>query len=229
MSARELTRALVEKVVTPFGVPERLLSDRGPGFTSSIMTEVCRLLRTHKVNTFPCHPQGNGLVERFNCTLQSMLSHYVNSYHTDWDKYLGFVCMAYNTCPHDRSGLTPHEVLFGRPSHSFLDAGLPDLHPNQVPVNAQEALKDFHAHLTLIRDLARSSGAASTSTAGSTDRSPNPFRVGYEVLVYNPLTPRVNRRAVSAKLHAHWEGLENGAPWLSSVGTCGVRRSTLDG
>ena len=55
------------------GVPEEILTDRGTNFTSQLSTEVYRLLQIKLIRTTPYHPQTDGLVERFNSTLKSML------------------------------------------------------------------------------------------------------------------------------------------------------------
>ena len=78
--AETIARLLVEHVVARHGVPQRLLSDRGPNFLSSLVQEVCKLLGTTKVNTSGYHPQCDGLVERFNSTLINMLSKSVDKY-----------------------------------------------------------------------------------------------------------------------------------------------------
>ena len=68
-----LTRLFVEQVVPLFGVPEVLLSDQGSNLLSHLKTSVCQLLGVKKLNTTSYHPQCNGLVERFNRTLKTML------------------------------------------------------------------------------------------------------------------------------------------------------------
>ena len=64
---------LVHEVMPLVGVPESLLSDRGTNLLSFIMKDVCSLLGIEKLNTTAYHPQCDGLVERFNCTLKTML------------------------------------------------------------------------------------------------------------------------------------------------------------
>ena len=59
------------------------------------------------------HPQTNGLVERQNRTLVSMLRVYCSRYMTDWDRYLPQVMGAYNSTQHSTTGVSPHMMLTG--------------------------------------------------------------------------------------------------------------------
>ena len=45
----------------------------GKSFLSTLMYDVYKLLSIKKVNTTAYHPQTDGVMERFNCTLTSML------------------------------------------------------------------------------------------------------------------------------------------------------------
>lgn len=56
-------------IFSRMGLPDEILSDQGTNFTSKLMRNVCELLKIHKLQTSPYHPQCNGLVERFNGTL----------------------------------------------------------------------------------------------------------------------------------------------------------------
>ncbi|KAL5019661.1 hypothetical protein ScPMuIL_002553, partial [Solemya velum] len=58
------------------GVPKEILSDQGSNFMSDLMKELCRLLSIKKLSSTPYHPQTNGLVEKFNGTLKTMLKTY---------------------------------------------------------------------------------------------------------------------------------------------------------
>ena len=71
--AERIARLLCEEVVPMFGVPEALLSDRGTNLLSHLMTDICHLLGIEKLNTTAYHPECDGMVERFNRTLKSML------------------------------------------------------------------------------------------------------------------------------------------------------------
>ena len=52
----------------------RSLSDWGKSFLSQLMKEMCGVLGMKKINTTAYHPQTDGLFERFNRTLTSMLA-----------------------------------------------------------------------------------------------------------------------------------------------------------
>ncbi len=111
------TERVAEALVDMFsrvGVPQEVLSDRGSQFTGGMMKEVNRLLSIHSLTTTPYHPQCNGLVERFNGTLKSMLRKMSAERPKDWDKYLGAVLFAYREVPQESIGFSPFELLYGR-------------------------------------------------------------------------------------------------------------------
>ena len=75
---------------------------------------MCTLLSVRKTRTTPYHPQSDAQVERFNCTLTSMLSNYVAENHRDWDIHLSKVLMAYRSSEHETTKCTPYYLMFGR-------------------------------------------------------------------------------------------------------------------
>ena len=58
--------------------------------------------------------QANGLVERFNQTLQRMLTKYVHTQKKKWSSFLDTCVFAYNTSRHEASQFTPFELMFSR-------------------------------------------------------------------------------------------------------------------
>ena len=112
--AETIARLLVEQIVSRHGVPEQLLSDRGQNFLSDLVLEVCCLLGTKKVNTTGYHPQTDGLVERMNRTLITMLSKCVAKHGIDWDERLPYVLFAYRVTIHESTRESPFHLLYGR-------------------------------------------------------------------------------------------------------------------
>ena len=60
------------------------------------------------------HPQGNGMVERFNRTLLDMLSATVGSHPSNWEHNIRKVCLAYKSSVHSSTGYSPFFLMFGQ-------------------------------------------------------------------------------------------------------------------
>ena len=60
------------------GIPRRILSDRGPQFTSKFIEEFTRVLGTKRQLSTAYHPQTDGQTERINQEIGTFLRHYVN-------------------------------------------------------------------------------------------------------------------------------------------------------
>ncbi|KAG1930770.1 thy-1 membrane glycoprotein [Pimephales promelas] len=112
--AQSIARVLVEEWVCRYGVPRSLHSDQGRNFESGLFKELCRLLQINKSRTSPYRPQSDGLIERFNRTLLSMLSLFVDENQMNWDRLLPYVMMAYRSSVQASTGFTPYKVLFGQ-------------------------------------------------------------------------------------------------------------------
>ena len=105
--------AFMETIVCRYGLPEKMLSDLGKQFVSTLMVEVCLRLGIEQVFTSPYHPQTNGMVERFNGTLKRMLAKMISQKQDDWDDYLPYVLAAYRMTPIPELGVSPYELMHG--------------------------------------------------------------------------------------------------------------------
>lgn len=130
--ATTVARKLVDELFCRFSVPTHLHSDQGKQFESQVMKEICTILGIVKTWTSAYHPQCDGLVERFNRTLQSMLATTVTDHPFNWEEALPKVCLAYNSSVHSSTGYTPFFLMFGREATLPIDIiyGMPE--PQQV-------------------------------------------------------------------------------------------------
>ena len=108
-----VAEALLE-VFSRVGFPKEMLSDRGTQFTSDMMKEVSRLVSTKQLFTTPYNPCYNGLCERINGVLKSMLEKMCQERPKDWDRYLPAILFAYREVPQSSTGFSPFELLYGR-------------------------------------------------------------------------------------------------------------------
>ena len=114
---------VAEELVTMFarvGVPREILTDQGTNFMSKLLAELYNLLHIHPIRTSPYHPQTDGLVERFNGTLKSMLRKTALE-GKDWDKLLPYLLFAYREVPQATTGFSPFELMYGRHVRGPLD------------------------------------------------------------------------------------------------------------
>ena len=202
-SSATVTKLLVEEVVSRHGVPSEILSDRGQSFLSGLMKEVELLLGFHKINTTAYHPQTDGLVERYNRTLTSMLAKTVEAGGPEWDERLPYVLFAYRASQQTSTRESTFYLVYGR------DPRLPTpavLNPKKTRTtqNLKEYGLDLHQKMTDAWDLARQSiGRAQRRQKDMHDknaRTPT-FREGERVFLFKPAEKTGEARKFARPFH----------------------------
>ena len=88
------------------------------------MKEIVKLLGIHQTNTTAYHPQMDGLVERFNRTLTTMLAKTAKKGGRDWDTHLPYVLFAYRASEQQSTQESPFFLLYGRDPRLPTEAAL---------------------------------------------------------------------------------------------------------
>ena len=109
-TAESCANALTQWVAR-HGVPETIVSDRGPAFTSNLWTSLAERLGCKVKQTTAYNPACNGLVERFHRSLKASLMARCQSHQ--WKKNLPWVLLGLRTTPHAALGASPAEALYG--------------------------------------------------------------------------------------------------------------------
>ena len=105
---------LVEGVISRHGLLQQLLSDRGPCFLYKLLLGICEYIVVKKENTSAYHPQSEGLVERFNRTLNNMLAKSMAPETMEWDEQLPYVLFVYRAALQVSTSKSPFFLLYGR-------------------------------------------------------------------------------------------------------------------
>uniref|UniRef100_A0A673KGR5 Gypsy retrotransposon integrase-like protein 1 n=1 Tax=Sinocyclocheilus rhinocerous TaxID=307959 RepID=A0A673KGR5_9TELE len=105
-TALETAEVLCNYVFRFYGLPEDVVSDRGPQFTSRVWSAFCRQLNINVSLTSGYHPQSNGQVERLNQELTRFLRSYCHRNQTDWSRYLLWAAYAQNSLRKPATGIT---------------------------------------------------------------------------------------------------------------------------
>lgn len=133
---------ILKQIIVQHGCPKRILSDRGTQFISKATRELYALLKIQGILCSGYNPATNGLTERMNATLATMVSMYVSSSHRDWDLYIQMLVFAYNTSQHASTGFSPFFLLYGRESNTPVD----------VLFDVSDELVSPHSHVTVLHD-----------------------------------------------------------------------------
>lgn len=119
-TAQNVASIFRKEILTRWGVPDFILSDRGVQFVSSVFRELCGNWSITPKLTTAYHPQSN-ITERVNRTLKSMMAAYVDDNHKKWDQFLPEFRFALNSAIQETTGLSPAELQLGRKLQGPMD------------------------------------------------------------------------------------------------------------
>ena len=144
-----------QRWIVQYGCPLKCHTDQGGEFTSQLFKEVCDRLRVDKTVTTAYRPQSDGMVERCNRSLQSMLKAYVNDNRDDWPDQLPAVVCAYRATAHESTGVSPYRMLYGREMTMPVDVQFPTENQDTPPQCPHEYVQWMTDSLTDAHSFAR--------------------------------------------------------------------------
>ena len=107
------SRLLLQKWFARHGTPTRMQSDNAPNLTAEVSNEFLKAAQVTKVTSTAGHPRTQGLVERQNRTLLTLLRVFFSRRMRDWDQCLDEVTGAYNSTRHATTGFSPYMLTRG--------------------------------------------------------------------------------------------------------------------
>ena len=173
---------------------------------------VCSQLGITKLNTTAYHPQCDGLTERFNRTLKTMVRKHVDVYGKQWDNYLHGLLWAYRNTPHEATGEKPSFLLYGRDCCYPIEAAfLPSAEVEMAD------LADYRQELALTLTRARDHVTKSIQVAQKQYKkyydkvnkcSPVTIKVRDSVLIWFPQEESGKQRKLSRPWHGPYRVVE---------------------
>lgn len=177
IDAAGFAELFLSEVFRRHGLPESIVSDRDPRFTSAFFSEICRHLAIKQNMSTAFHPQTDGQTERTNRTLEEMLRHYVSPSQDDWDLKLPCAEFAINNAIKAATGHTPFYLNHGRhpraPAAVAMDTAVPA---------ANEFVENLNKAIARARDCLAAAQARMKRQA-DTHRRDMEFSIGDEVLL----------------------------------------------
>jgi len=115
----ESSELFVDNCYRLHGVPEVIVSDRDPKFVGIFWQSFMRKLNTKLNMSTARHPRTDGLTERVNVTMQTLLRYYCAEFGSDWASHLSMVEFYYDCSINEAAQHLPFEVTYGlKPSTS---------------------------------------------------------------------------------------------------------------
>lgn len=178
--AEDLAKVWIRDVIRPHGVPERVISDRGPLMKSKNWDSFNHYLNARRVLSSSYHPETDGQTERQNQTLEQYLRCYCCLEQDDWASWLPIAEFAYNDSVHATTGITPFRAYHGADPRAPNWPGMP-LGEGESPLG-----KGLAAHVIALQaECRRKIIAANAYQKAYADkkRKPLSLKIGDKVLV----------------------------------------------
>ena len=198
-TAETTINALNKDVFARFGYPEQIHTDQGPQFMSHLFRDYCSDLNIKHTTTLGYNPKSNGQVERMHRDLATIIRALTNCEDSDgaWETVLPQALFALRTTISEATGLSPHQILFGREASQPLDLLFGDPNRNlEEALEAPEYLADLRRRQAAAQTFVRENLAkAIVRQRRQYNKEKRHFRVGAKVWCYDPrLDPTKNRK-----------------------------------
>ena len=108
-----VAKLYMEHVYRWFGLPQKIISDRDPQFTSHFARGLTRTLGIQQNVSTTFHPQTDGLTERKNQWVEGYLRHLTAAQQDDWADWLAIATAVHNHHPNATTKIPPIEALMG--------------------------------------------------------------------------------------------------------------------
>jgi len=112
-TAESVAQAFFTDIVRLHGVPQSMVSDRDPVFTSTFWRELMRLIGTKQRMPSAFHPQTDGQTEAANRVIVMYLRCFTGDRPRQWLRWLPWAEYIYNTAYQSSLHETPFRVVYG--------------------------------------------------------------------------------------------------------------------
>jgi len=108
-----IAQLYLEHMYRWFGLPQKMISDRNPRFTSHFGKALLSKLGVTQNLSMVFHPQTDGLSERKNQWIKQYLHLVMSSNPEHWTQWLDIASAVHNNRKNTTTGLSPNQILLG--------------------------------------------------------------------------------------------------------------------
>ena len=164
-----------------FGAPTRIFSDNGGEFISDSFYEMCEQFNIKVISTLSYSPWSNGLCERHNQFLTSILLKIIDDTNSPYDVALAWAINAKNSLL-NHNGFSPSQLVYGKNSNlpNTSSNDLPALETTNLNPELAEHIPTLHAARRAFV-IAESSNKLRVAMRKQTHQSGHIYSIGDEV------------------------------------------------
>ena len=113
VDSEQTANALVRRLISHFGIPEKIITDRGPQFSANLWQKVLEFLGSRSALATAHHPQTDGQTERAIQTVTRLVRAFASEQENRWEELLPMFQFTLNDAFCESTGSTPFRVLYG--------------------------------------------------------------------------------------------------------------------
>jgi hypothetical protein len=113
INAEGTIKLYIDNVFIQYGLPDVIISDRGPQFASNVFNGIFDAIGVkHRMST-AYHPQTDGQTEHYNQELEAYLCIYCAYKPDEWSNKLSLAQFAHNARTHEAIKQSPFQLMYG--------------------------------------------------------------------------------------------------------------------
>ena len=113
ITSEGVAKLYLQHVYPHYGLPKKLITDRGPQFISIFMRNLCQVLGIKQNISSAYHPQTDGQLERSNQWVEQYLRHWSNVQQDNWVDLLPIAQFTHNSWPNATTRNSLFKLLMG--------------------------------------------------------------------------------------------------------------------
>ena len=139
-----LAELFIKEIFRLHGLPDTIISDRGPQFASRFWRYICDRLKMERRLSTAYHPPTDGQTEIVNAAMEQYLRAFVSYQQDDWVKYLPLAEFAANNHASETTAMSPFFANYGFDPRMSLEAPRA---PTNVPEIRARSITDAFAEI----------------------------------------------------------------------------------
>lgn len=141
MNSSDLADLFIANIFKYHGLPDDIISDRGPVFRSKFWISLLSKLKVTSKLSSAFHPETDGQTERVNQCLEQYLRCYINYSQDDWVTYLPIAEFSYNNSMSTSTKQSPFYANYG-------------FHPRmEYNIEPESSVPAVSSHISILNEL----------------------------------------------------------------------------